>query len=63
VAQPVAARFGRATSSPPQFGHTEDISSAHATQNVHSKLQMRASAVSPSDVSHRSQVAFMSSMG
>ena len=56
-------RFGRATSSPPQFGHTDDISSEHATQKVHSKLQMRASAASPSPASHRSQVVRISSMG
>jgi hypothetical protein len=28
--------LGRATSSPPQFGHTRSIASAQATQNVHS---------------------------
>ena len=30
------ARRGRATSSPPQFGHTPDIDSVHAGQKVHS---------------------------
>ena len=55
-------RFGRATSSPPQFGHTDDISSEHATQKVHSKLQMRASPASSSAASQRSQVVLISSM-
>jgi hypothetical protein len=36
-------RRGRATSSPPQFGHRpRSAFSAHATQNVHSNEQMRA---------------------
>ena len=48
AAQLAATRLGRATSSPPQLGHTDDISSAHATQNVHSKLQIRASPASSS---------------
>jgi hypothetical protein len=30
------ARFGRATSSPAQFGHRARIASVHARQNVHS---------------------------
>jgi hypothetical protein len=29
-------RFGRATSSPAQFGQMKSIASAHARQNVHS---------------------------
>jgi hypothetical protein len=29
-------RFGRSTNSPPQFGQTLAISSAHVVQNVHS---------------------------
>jgi hypothetical protein len=36
-------RRGRATSSPPQFGQVCCICSAHREQNVHSKLQIRAS--------------------
>ncbi len=38
-----ATRRGRATSSPPQFGQRPCIASAHAAQNVHSWLQIRAS--------------------
>ena len=38
-----SARFGLATSSPPQFGHTWSISAPHAAQNVHSCEQMTAS--------------------
>ena len=38
-------RFGRATSSPPQFGQTCAIASPHAGQNVHSKEQMTSVAV------------------
>jgi hypothetical protein len=42
-----AGRLGRATSSPPQFGHTPcSLSVAQSTQNVHSNVQMRASALS-----------------
>jgi hypothetical protein len=36
-------RRGRATSSPPQFGHVCCICAAQSGQNVHSKLQIRAS--------------------
>jgi hypothetical protein len=36
AAHEASTRFGRATSSPPQFGHTCDISSAHERQKVHS---------------------------
>ena len=35
-------RRGRRTSSPPQFGQTLSIASAHAGQNVHSNEQMRS---------------------
>jgi len=55
-------RRGRATSSPPQFGQVCCICSAHPEQNVHSKLQIRASPSCGSDASHRSQVARISSM-
>jgi hypothetical protein len=38
-----AGRRGRATNSPPQFGHTPPSRpSAHAAQNVHSKEQILA---------------------
>jgi len=37
---PASARFGRATSSPPQFGQTCAISSVHQRQNVHLYEQM-----------------------
>jgi hypothetical protein len=37
---------GRATSSPPQFGHTLPIDVAHDSQNVHSYVQMNARPVS-----------------
>ena len=35
-ARHTVTRFGRATSSPPQFGHTKSIASPHDRQNVHS---------------------------
>jgi hypothetical protein len=38
-----AIRLGRATSSPPQFGHTCSITSPQAAQKVHSNEQMTAS--------------------
>ena len=39
-----AGRRGRPTNSPPQFGHVFfNLVSAHALQNVHSNVQMRAS--------------------
>ncbi len=56
-----AARRGRATSSPPQFGQTASIASAHATQNVHSNLQMRASPPGESAVVQRSHSVRISS--
>ena len=38
-----AGRTGRRTSSPPQLGHLKwSFESAHAAQNVHSKVQMYA---------------------
>lgn len=46
-----------------QFGQTEAMPSAQATQNVHSKLQIRASPASGKAVSHFSQVVRMSSIG
>jgi hypothetical protein len=56
-------RLGRATSSPPQLGQVAPMASAHGTQNVHSKLQIRASPASARPASHFSQVARISSMG
>jgi len=53
-------RRGRATSSPPQFGQTSSIDSAHATQNVHSKEQMRASPSGANPFPQRSQTARIS---
>ena len=45
LASLAAGRRGRATSSPPQFGHCpRSTPLAHGSQNVHSKEQMRASA-------------------
>jgi hypothetical protein len=45
--QLVAGRTGRGQNPPPQFGHTlPSTPSTHATQNVHSKVQMRASSAS-----------------
>jgi len=35
-------RFGRGTSSPPQFGHTYSNCCAHEPQNVHSNEQIYA---------------------
>ncbi len=55
-----AARFGRATSSPPQFGQTCSIASAQAGQNVHSNEQIVASASSDSAAPQRSQVVLIS---
>ena len=40
---PAAARLGRRTSSPPQFGHVCSSASRHSPQNVHSCEQMYAS--------------------
>jgi hypothetical protein len=41
-----AGRRGRTTNSPPQLGHACSLL-AHIAQNVHSNVQMRASALSP----------------
>ena len=54
-------RCGRATSSPPQFGQTLFIESAHATQNVHSNEQMRASLSGASGFPQRSHTSRISS--
>jgi hypothetical protein len=55
-------RLGRATSSPPQFGQRPCMEAAHLAQNVHSKLQMRASAESPgSGAKHFSQAGLRAS--
>src|SRR5579864_8428509 len=57
-----ATRRGRATSSPPQFGQRPCIESAHAAQNVHSWLQIRASAaVTGNNAWHRSHAGFIAS--
>jgi hypothetical protein len=57
-----ATRRGRATSSPPQFGQRPCIESAHTAQNVHSWLQIRASAaVTGNDAWHRSHAVFIAS--
>ena len=54
-------RRGRGTSSPPQFGQRPPMASAHRAQNVHSKLQIRASgAAGGSGAAHFSQVGFSS---
>ena len=58
----LAPRRGRETSSPSQFGQRCDISDPHATQNVHSKLQITASPASARVVLHRSQTARISNM-
>src|SRR5262245_27880181 len=56
--------MGRGTKSPPQFGQTSPSTpSTHAAQNVHSKLQMRASLDSGgSGLLQCSQVGLSSSM-
>jgi hypothetical protein len=54
-------RRGRATSSPAQFGQIWSIESAHATQNVHSNEQMRASPSGASPFPQRSQTSRISS--
>ena len=55
-----AARRGRGTSSPPQFGQTPFIASVQATQNVHSYEQMRASPSAASGASQRSHTVRIS---
>jgi hypothetical protein len=56
-----ATRLGRGTSSPPQFGQTPFVSSAHDAQNVHSDEQMSASPSGPSGTSQRSHTVRISS--
>jgi len=58
----LAPRRGRETSLPSQFGQRCDISDPHATQNVHSKLQITASPASARVVLHRSHTARISNM-
>jgi hypothetical protein len=60
-----AGRRGRATSSPPQFGHLPpSFSSAQRAQKVHSKEQMRASGESACrSRSQHSQFGLSFSMG
>jgi hypothetical protein len=60
-----AGRRGRATSSPPQFGHTPfSTVSVQPAQNVHSKVQMRASGESGGkSLSQHSQPGLICSMG
>src|SRR5437868_2443260 len=53
--------LGRRTSSPPQFGHTEFISWTQSPQNVHSKVQIYASAVSVRARPHFSHFSRISS--
>jgi hypothetical protein len=51
------------TSSPPQFGQRPSSAVPHDVQNVHSKLQISASALSGvRAVAHRSHSAFIISM-
>lgn len=57
-----ADRTGRRTSSPPQFGQMPSLASAQSAQNVHSKVQMRASSESGGSVrSQHSQLGRSSS--
>ena len=58
-------RVGRATSSPPQFGHVPPSTVvAQSTQNVHSNEQMRApAACAGRSLSQHSQFGFICSMG
>ena len=53
-------RRGRRTSSPPQFGQTRSNSPAHASQNVHSKLQTYAVPSWTRPAPQRSQVSRIS---
>ena len=59
-----AGLIGRATKPPPQLGQTPfKMSSAHAAQKVHSKVQMRASALSGGrSASQHSQFGFRTSI-
>lgn len=65
LASLLAGRRGRATSSPPQFGHTPFRTFvAQAAQNVHSNEQMRASPASGGRaLSQHSQPGLSSSIG
>src|SRR5437763_9914481 len=54
-------RLGRGTSSPPQFGQTSSIPSAHGRQKVHSYEQMNTSSSSAREASHRSHFVRISS--
>jgi len=54
-------RLGRATNSPPQFGHTAFIAAAQLGQKVHSWLQMRASPSGGRSALHFSHDALISS--
>jgi hypothetical protein len=60
-----AGRIGRRTNSPPQFGQRPaSTPSAHAEQNVHSKLQILASRLSAGRLRpQHSQFGRSSSMG
>lgn len=56
-------RLGRATSSPPQFGHLAEKVVAQASQNVHSNEQMRAPDCSAGrSLSQHSQLGLICSM-
>jgi hypothetical protein len=61
AADHAVTRFGRETSSPPQFGQTRPIHSAHDRQNVHSKEQISASPSGATAVLQRSHSVRISS--
>jgi hypothetical protein len=61
AARHAVTRFGRATSSPPQFGQTEAVASPQARQNVHSYEQMSASPSGGNATPQRSHVVRISS--
>ena len=65
VASLASERVGRATSSPPQFGHVPPSTVvAQSAQNVHSNEQMRApAACAGRSLSQHSQFGFICSMG
>jgi hypothetical protein len=59
----LAGLRGRATSSPPQFGHIPlSLSSAQGTQNVHSNEQILASPAGGKSVLQHSQLGLSSSI-
>jgi hypothetical protein len=58
---PHARLRGRATSSPPQFGHTSSIAAAQSTQKVHSYEQIVAGPSGASADPHRSHASRSSS--